>query len=100
MHAFEFIRRERCSLCDMAAQMLHELAADPTTTHHVDDDDALVHVHLCGGQADAFGLVHGLEHVVDQLANAVVHDGHGLGHLVKAGIWKGEDGQQGHGVSG
>ena len=41
MHAFEFIRRERCSLCDMAAQMLHELAADPTDTRYVDDDDTL-----------------------------------------------------------
>jgi hypothetical protein len=41
MHAFEFIRRERCSLCDMAAQMLHELAVAPSHTRYVDDDDAL-----------------------------------------------------------
>ena len=41
MHAFELIRRERCSLCDMAAQMLHELAVEPVSTRYVDDDDAL-----------------------------------------------------------
>lgn len=41
MHAFEFIRRERCSLCDMAAQMLQDLDVEPTGTRYVDDDDAL-----------------------------------------------------------
>lgn len=41
MHAFEFIRRERCSLCDMAAQMLQDLAVEPAATQYVDDDDAL-----------------------------------------------------------
>jgi hypothetical protein len=41
MHAFEFIRRERCSLCDMAAQMLHDLSVEPSDTRYVDDDDAL-----------------------------------------------------------
>ncbi|MNS90404.1 hypothetical protein D3C72_1244540 [compost metagenome] len=34
---------------------------------HVDDHEALVHVHLAGSQADAGGVVHGLEHVVEQL---------------------------------
>ena len=38
----------------------------------VDDDDPLVNVHLGRRQADAFGLVHRLGHVVDQAANALV----------------------------
>lgn len=41
MHAFEFIRRERCSLCDMAQVMLHALVVEPTATNYVDDDDTL-----------------------------------------------------------
>jgi hypothetical protein len=41
MHAFEFIRRERCSLCDLAQAMLDEAGVAPTGTRHVDDDDAL-----------------------------------------------------------
>ena len=53
---------------------------------HVDHDQALVHVDLGGGQADALGLVHGLEHVVDQLAQGGIDRGDGLGHLVQAGV--------------
>ena len=34
---------------------------------NVDDDDALVHVDLGGGQADAGRRVHGLGHVADEL---------------------------------
>ena len=41
MHAFEFIRRERCSLCDMAQAIFDDLAAVPTALRYVDDDDAL-----------------------------------------------------------
>lgn len=41
MHPFEFIRRERCALCDMAEQMLYELGKVPLETRYVDDDDAL-----------------------------------------------------------
>ncbi len=32
----------------------------------VDDHEALVHIHLAGGQADVRRVVHGLEHVVEQ----------------------------------
>jgi hypothetical protein len=53
--------------------------------HH---DHAFVHVHLRGRQAHAFGFVHGLQHVVHQLAHAVVHFGHGPGHGVQAGSGK------------
>ena len=41
MHAFEFIRRERCSLCDMAQAICDELGAVPDSIRYVDDDDAL-----------------------------------------------------------
>ena len=41
MHAFELIRRERCSLCDMAQAICDELGAAPSDTRYVDDDDAL-----------------------------------------------------------
>jgi hypothetical protein len=41
MHPFEFIRRERCSLCDIAQALLDELTAAPTGTRYVDDDEAL-----------------------------------------------------------
>jgi hypothetical protein len=34
------------------------------------------------------------QHVVDQLADAVVDRGHGLGHRVQAGVGVTEDGQQ------
>jgi hypothetical protein len=37
--------------------------------HH---DHAFVHVDLGRGQAHALGVVHGLEHVVDQAADAIV----------------------------
>src|SRR5574343_1710992 len=65
---------------------------------HIDHDQALVHIDLRGGQADAFGLVHGLEHVVDGLLQARVKSLHGLGHFVQARIGVSEDGKQGHGL--
>lgn len=63
----------------------------------VDDDQALVHVDLRGRQAGALGVVHGVEHVVDERAQAVVHGGDGRGHLVQARIGVAENGEQGHG---
>ena len=68
----------------------------------VDDHEALVHVHLAGGQADARRVVHGLEHVVEQALEfgrrhiCGLHR-HGLG--AQAGVGEFEDGEQGHGTS-
>jgi hypothetical protein len=50
----------------------------------VDHDHALVHVDLGGGQADAVGVVHGLQHVGDQGADARIDALHRLGHGVQA----------------
>jgi hypothetical protein len=67
---------------------------------HVDHDQALVHVDLGGGQADALGLVHGLEHVVDQpLQGGFGQFGGGNGDRLgaQARVGEFEDGEQGHG---
>ncbi len=40
---------------------------------YIGHQQALVHVHLGRRQPDAGGLVHGLEHVVDQLPELIVH---------------------------
>ena len=45
-----------------------------------------MHIDLRGGQADAFGRVHGLEHGVGQLAQARINCSNGLGHRVQARI--------------
>ncbi|MOA10989.1 hypothetical protein D3C78_1309030 [compost metagenome] len=60
--------------------------------HH----QTLVHVDLGRGQADAGRRVHGLEHVVDQLAQGVVHRGHRLGEGAQAGIGEFENVQDRH----
>ena len=62
----------------------------------IDHDHALVHVDLRGGQARALGGVHGLEHVVDQLADAVVDLRHRLGDGVQARVGVTKNRKQGH----
>mmetsp|Transcript_49610 Transcript_49610/g.116521 ORF Transcript_49610/g.116521 Transcript_49610/m.116521 type:complete len:227 (+) Transcript_49610:181-861(+) len=62
----------------------------------VDDDDALMHVHLRGRQPDAVGGVHGFQHVVDQLADAGVDLGHGLGDRVQPRVGIAKDGELSH----
>ena len=47
---------------------------------------ALVHVDLGRRQADAVGVVHGLEHVGDQRLDAGVDALHRLGHRVQARV--------------
>ena len=59
---------------------------------HVDHQQAQVHVDLGGGQADARRVVHGLEHVVDQLANAFIHGFDRFCHGAQAGIGELDDG--------
>ncbi len=61
--------------------------------HH---DEPHMLVHLGGGQADARGGIHGFGHIGRQLADGVVHRGHGLGHGVQARIGEMKDFQQGH----
>ena len=53
---------------------------------HVDHDDAFVHIHLRRSQADAIGVIHGCEHVVEHSAYAVVHGFNRLGDLVQAWV--------------
>ena len=51
----------------------HDVVAEKRELLRVlDDDDALVHVDLRRGEADAFGGVHRLEHVVDETTDAIV----------------------------
>ncbi len=57
----------------------------------VHDDDLLVDVDLGGCQADALGIVHGLEHVVDQLPDVVRHRLHRLGDGAQARVRVFED---------
>jgi hypothetical protein len=66
---------------------------------HVDHHEALVHVDLAGGEADAGRGIHGLEHVIDQALECrrgnscrVNRPGHGA----QAWIGEFEDGQLGH----
>jgi hypothetical protein len=63
----------------------------------VDHDHALVHVDLGRGESDPIGVVHRLQHVVDQTADARIDFGHGLGHRVQARIRVSEDRQKAHG---
>lgn len=64
---------------------------------NVDDHQALVHVHLGGGQANAMGVVHGGQHVGDQRPDAVVHRRNGACNLVKPGVRVTENGKDCHG---
>ena len=57
-----------------------------TLLRDIDHNQSLVHVHLGGGQPDAFGLVHGLEHVGNQRLNAFVHGRHRFGDCVQFGV--------------
>jgi len=45
-----------------------------------------MHVDLGGGQADALGLVHGLEQVGNQGLDARIHRSHRFGHGVQFGV--------------
>jgi len=63
---------------------------------NVDDNDAFVNVDLGGGQTDAVRGVHGLRHVVDQLADARIHRLHRLGDGVQARIGVMQNVESGH----
>ena len=52
----------------------------------IHNDDLFVNVHLGGGKANARRIVHGLQHVVDQLAVGVRHLLNRLGDGAQAGI--------------
>jgi hypothetical protein len=51
-----------------------------------------VHVDLRGGQTDAVGVGHRLEHVVDQPPDAIVDLANGPRHRVQARVGVSEDG--------
>jgi hypothetical protein len=55
-----------------------------------------MHVHLGRRQANAFGFVHGLEHVGNQGFDARVNACHRLGNLVQPRVGELEDGEQSH----
>ena len=53
----------------------------------VDDNDALGHVDLGCGQANAGCLVHRIGQVVDQCSDLIVHTLHRLGNAAQAWVW-------------
>jgi len=59
----------------------------------VDHDQSLMHIHLGGRQTDAVSLIHGHEHALDQVLDALVDRGDWPGHRVQAGIGVAQDGQ-------
>src|SRR5262249_38651445 len=65
---------------------------------YVDDDDALVDVHLRGRKTDPGGRIHRLEHVVDELGELHVElrDPLSSGAQSRVGVF--EDGSEGHGL--
>ncbi len=65
----------------------------------VDDDDALGHADLHGGEANARRLVHGLQHIVEQPVNFRVDPFDRRRNDPQARIGKGEDRKQGHGFA-
>src|SRR3954447_5239109 len=62
----------------------------------VHDDDILMHADLRSGEADAVGLIHGLGHVVAQLADGGVHRADGLALFLQPGIRPDDDFSQRH----
>ena len=67
---------------------------------HVEDQNALGDRHLDRRQPDAGRVVHGLHHVVHELAHRRVDMRHRLGNQLEARIGYLDDGQDGHGSLG
>ena len=59
-----------------------------TIIRHIDHNQLLMHIHLRGGQSDAFGVVHGLQHIGNQSPDAGIHPLYRFGHRVQLGVWK------------
>ena len=78
--------------------MLREDGVDDGTGAftHVVDEQALLHADLVGGQPHARGVVHGLEHVVGQLAQGGVELGDVRAREAQHGIAEHADGIHGH----
>ena len=64
---------------------------------HVDDDHAFMHIDLAGGQAYAFGVVHGFQHVVHQSLDAGIDHRDGTGHGVQLGVGVAKNRKKSHG---
>ena len=52
---------------------------------------------LDGGEANARRVIHGLEHVIHQGADGIVHHFDSLGHEAQTWVGNADDGSQGHG---
>jgi hypothetical protein len=63
----------------------------------IQDDDPKETAHLGGGQSDPWGLVHGIEHVLDESPDPNVYNFHRLGDLPERGIRIFQDGKNAHG---
>ena len=67
---------------------------------HVEHDHPPVYVDLGGGEPDALGGVHGLQHVVDQPSHRIIHDLDGLGGFPETGIRVLQNDELAHGSYG
>ena len=92
--------RETTLLEDPLAVGLH----DPRVQDHpggltvVVDEEALLHAHLRGGQADPGGLVHRFEHFLTQAHQGSVHVGHVSSRGAQDGVADDPDLMVGHGL--
>ena len=54
----------------------------------VNNHNAFMNINLGGRQAHTGGVIHGFSHVLDELANSVVHLFNRFGHFVQTWIGK------------
>ena len=78
---------------DFGVDQHHALVARFRHIHH---HHALVYIDLSGSQAYAIGFVHGVEHIVHECADGVVHGLYRAGDGVQLGIGIHQNGKQGH----
>ena len=67
---------------------------------NVDHHHTFVDINLRGGQTNAVGVVHGVEHVGHQLAHARIHHSDRARHGVQTGIGITKNGENGHCIRG
>ena len=90
-HHFGLVRGPGDDGIDEDARVLASVAL--VDIHH---QHALGHADLDGGQADAVGVIHGLDHVGDQRADFRIDRRDRLGHRFEARIGRGKDGANAH----
>ena len=79
---------------------VRRLADDAVLIAQIHDDDPVQSTDLRRSQADARCVVHGVQHVIHQGADSIVHSHNGLGDLLQdrqiGGVINGEDATNSH----